>query len=191
MIAVYAPGNLRPTSAVALWMLVTRMGKELKGTWLVLSVGLAMCAGLAGCVSRDSRILSDTPTDASWAGRKGLAHIQGHISRGEVYGAGEPVWLIPSVKATDVWLTGQLQESGNDFSSLDFHELDESLRPFVKASIADSQGRFRFDDLPGGTWTVVGCMRAQVSSTSLPERVCMHTQATVSEAGETTVSLTE
>lgn len=172
-------------------MLVARLGKEVKLTSLVLIVGLALCEGLAGCIPRDSRILSNIPADASWAGRKGLARIQGQILRGDVYGAGEPVWLIPSVKATDVWLTGQLQENGNDFSSLDFHELDESLRPFVKVSIADSQGRFRFDDLPAGTWTVVGCMRAQISSTELPRRVCMHTQATVPEAGETTVSLSE
>ena len=90
------------------------------------------------------------------------------------------------MKSADVWLTAELKESD---SSLDFNELDESIRPYVKAAIADSNGRFQFDRLPGGNWAVVGCMLSQGSITALPKRVCLHTQVTIPEAGDKKVSL--
>ena len=153
-----------------------------------ITFGFAAIAALSGCVQLDSRSVDDASRDASWAARVGLGQIEGQFVKGETQGAGEPVWLLPSVKSTDVWLTSQLQEGGQ---SLNFHELDESVRPFVKVSIADSRGRFHFDHLPGGSWTVIGCMLSQASSTALPKRICMHTQVSLPEAGEKTVSLSQ
>ena len=79
----------------------------------------------------------------------GLATARARWGDGMLYGAEDTVYLFPATRYTDEWWQRTLVEGEY------LTEPDPRSLAFMRTTIADEQGRFRFRSLPAGEYYVV------------------------------------
>ncbi len=143
-------------------------------TWGLALSSVALFLIPAGCMTATPRILARQGTfDASEYAPyevRGTAELSGQaIAKarwgGVIYGAEDSVYLFPATRYTGEWWQRTLVE-GKYLSDPDPRSL-----AFMRTTIADEQGRFRFRSLPAGEYYVVCIITWEPDGTGSPLQV--------------------
>jgi hypothetical protein len=100
-------------------------------------------------------LVAFNPAEVTWAQGSGTATIEGQAFMktrgGDVkYGAGNQVVLLPYSAQSFNWYTQRLATRGEDVSPM-----DPALTALTRTTTAGGDGRFKFENLPAGSYLVV------------------------------------
>ena len=101
-------------------------------------------------------IVAFNPSEVTWAQGSGTATIEGQAFMktrgGDVkYGAGNQVLLMPYSAQSFDWYRARLATQDDDRVP----RMDPALQALVRTTVAGGDGRFKFENLPAGSYLVV------------------------------------
>jgi uncharacterized Zn-binding protein involved in type VI secretion len=129
--------------------------------------------------------------DFAWADAKGTASVSGQAflktRGGDVkVAAGNEVQLVPQNKMTSEYVARAVIQ-GEELPTP-----DERARRHTRRTIADAEGRFRFDGLPAGNWFVISSVYWEVPQGRAIARTggLVHAAVNLAEGQHATVVVT-
>jgi hypothetical protein len=146
---------------------------------LAITAMLCFAAASTGCVTKEELVTKFDPTQAAYAAKSGTGSVKGQAfarqrGGGVVTAAGEQVYLLP-----DVSPFREMAEKGRAGIEFDMPKFDGDK--YLKATIADAEGRFSFSNLHPGKY--IALTKVQWMAGDLVQGGMVYAEASV-EAGK-------